>query len=63
MTVAWNSSTADTIWMGDMWGSTLDKIKGRDLQYWGSSPKFDKHGMIEPLVRENTWVLELPMPR
>ena len=48
------------IWMGDMWGSTTDGIKGHDFQYWSSPLQFDADGMIAPLVWENTIVVQLP---
>ena len=49
------------IWMGDLWHSAPDKIKGHDLQYWSSPLQFDASGMIEPLKFEDYWTLELPV--
>lgn len=43
------------IWMGDMWLSRSDGIKGHDLQYWSSPLKFDANGGIKPFVYESSW--------
>ena len=32
------------IWMGDLWGSASDNIKGHDYQYWGAPLIFDING-------------------
>ncbi|MEM9258064.1 MAG: hypothetical protein AAGA62_00375 [Bacteroidota bacterium] len=37
------------LWMGDMWGSASDNVKGHDYQYWSSPLRFDSLGWIEPL--------------
>ena len=49
-----SASGTQYIWMGDIWGSRPDGIKGHDLQYWSSPLKFDDDGMIHRLVRENS---------
>ncbi|HNT34216.1 MAG TPA: hypothetical protein PKH07_04385, partial [bacterium] len=43
------------IWMGDLWGSRPDGIKGHDLQHWSSPMVFRPDGTIEPLKREESW--------
>lgn len=48
------------IWMGDLWGSRKDGIKGHDLQYWSGPLQFDENGMIKTLVREDSVTLKLP---
>jgi hypothetical protein len=47
------------LWMGDLWGSRPDGIKGHDFQYWSSPLQFDKQGNILPLRWENEWTLKL----
>jgi hypothetical protein len=49
------------IWMGDLWRSAPDKIKGHDFQYWSSPLQFDASGMIKQLKFEDYWTLELPV--
>lgn len=48
----------DFIWMGDLWGSASDNIKGHDFQYWSSPLQFDEQGWIKPLELEAEWELE-----
>ncbi len=48
------------LWMGDLWGSRPDGIKGHDFQYWSSPLKFDEDGMIQQLKLENQWKYDLP---
>ncbi|RPH97694.1 MAG: hypothetical protein EHM72_13345 [Calditrichaeota bacterium] len=48
------------VWMGDLWGSCKDGIKGHDLQYWSGPLQFDGSGLIETLVREDSVTLKLP---
>ena len=43
------------IWMGDLWGSAPDNIKGHDQQYWGAPLVFDANGNIEPMVWVDEW--------
>ena len=50
------------IWMGDLWGSCKDGIKGHDFQYLSSPLQFDESGMIKKLVREDAVTLKLPHP-
>ncbi len=37
------------IWMGDLWGSASNGIKGHDYQYWSAPLQFYKNGLIKPL--------------
>jgi hypothetical protein len=37
------------IWMGDLWGSALNNIKGNDFQYWSAPLQFYKNGLIKEL--------------
>jgi hypothetical protein len=46
------------IWMGDLWGSRPDGIKGHDFQYWSSPMEFDTEGGILPLRWEDEWILK-----
>lgn len=48
------------LWMGDLWGSRQDGIKGHDLQYWSSPLHFEPDGMIRQLQWEDQWQFELP---
>lgn len=48
------------LWMGDMWGSAPDNIKGHDIQYWSSPLRFDASGWIQPLRFEANWTFFLP---
>ena len=50
------------IWMGDLWGSRPDGIKGHDIQYWSDPLKFNKDGTIQKLEKENSWYIELTLP-
>jgi len=43
------------IWMGDLWGSASDNIKGHDYQYWGAPLIFDENGDIEPMEWVDEW--------
>ena len=47
------------LWMGDIWGSASDNVKGHDYQYWSSPLRFDEAGWIEPLEYERDWSLSL----
>ncbi|MEL7159607.1 MAG: family 43 glycosylhydrolase [Bacteroidota bacterium] len=47
------------LWMGDMWGSASDNVKGHDYQYWSNPLQFDSLGWIEPLELEEEWTLTL----
>ena len=48
------------IWMGDIWGSASDNVKGHDFQYWSSPLRFDEQGWIERLAYEEEWEVTLP---
>ncbi|MTB50363.1 family 43 glycosylhydrolase [Lewinella sp. W8] len=48
------------IWMGDLWGSASDNVKGHDFQYWSSPLQFDSLGWIAPLSLEEEWRTTLP---
>lgn len=43
------------IWMGDLWGSASDNIKGHDCQYWGAPLVFDLNGDIETMKWVDEW--------
>ena len=49
-------TTTDTafVWMGDLWGSRPDGIKGHDLQYWSAPLVFDSKGIIAPMQYVNS---------
>ncbi len=47
------------IWMGDLWGSALDNIKGHDFQYWSAPLTFYKNGWIKPIEWTNQWKLNI----
>jgi Glycosyl hydrolases family 43 len=46
------------IWMGDLWGSRPDGIKGHDFQYWSSPLQFDTEGGILPMKWEDEWSIK-----
>ncbi len=39
----------DFLWMGDLWGSAPDNVKGHDMQYWSRPLEFYANGLIRPL--------------
>ena len=45
------------LWMGDLWGSAPDNVKGHDMQYWSSPLEFYPNGLIRPLRWEGEWAL------
>ena len=47
------------IWMGDLWGSASDNIKGHDYQFWSSPMQFYSNGLIRPLEWTNQWKLKI----
>ncbi len=47
------------IWMGDMWGSASNNIKGQDYQYWSKPLAFYKNGMIKNLSWTNQFSIKL----
>jgi hypothetical protein len=53
-----NQKKKQYIWIGDMWGSALDNIKGHDIQYWSSPLQFDNLGNIAPLQWSQQWTLK-----
>ncbi len=48
MPVQTNNGT-QYIWMGDLWGSATDGIKGHDYQFWSKPFEFYSNGLIKPL--------------
>jgi hypothetical protein len=49
------------IWIGDLWESNDDGIKGHDATYWHLL-KFDETGMIEPLSWTDRWSATILVP-
>ena len=47
------------IWMGDLWGSRPDNIKGHDQQYWSAPLQFKPDGSIERLAWTGQWSVKL----
>jgi hypothetical protein len=47
------------VWMGDLWGSASDNIKGHDYQYWGSPLVFDDNGDIETMKWVDEWEITI----
>ncbi|MEO0527392.1 MAG: family 43 glycosylhydrolase [Bacteroidota bacterium] len=45
------------IWMGDLWGSASDNVKGHDYQYWSSPLQFNSDGTIRPMQWTDSWSL------
>lgn len=43
------------IWMGDLWGSASDNVKGHDYQYWSTPLQFYPDGTIAPLEWVDSW--------
>jgi hypothetical protein len=43
------------VWMGDLWGSASDNIKGHDYQFWSAPLKFYKNGLIKNLAWIDEW--------
>jgi hypothetical protein len=43
------------VWMGDLWGSRPDGIKGHDFQFWSTPLKFESDGGIQPLKFNSQW--------
>tara|TARA_R110002051_G_scaffold63132_5_gene114955 strand:- start:70144 stop:71535 length:1392 start_codon:yes stop_codon:yes gene_type:complete len=51
-----NSEQGDAfIWMGDLWGSASDNIKGHDYQYWSKPLEFNEDGTIRSLKWSDSW--------
>jgi hypothetical protein len=51
------------IWMGDLWGSASDNIKGHDYQYWSPPLRFRPDGTIMPMEFVDKWTLEVQAGR
>ena len=47
------------IWMGDLWGSRPDNIKGHDFQFWSKPLEFLTDGTIKPLEWVDEWKTEI----
>lgn len=47
------------IWMGDMWGSASDNIKGHDYQFWSKPLKFNADGTIKQLEWTDKWTVKM----
>ncbi|MEL6557467.1 MAG: family 43 glycosylhydrolase [Bacteroidota bacterium] len=47
------------IWMGDLWGSATDHVKGHDFQYWSKPLRFNSDGTIQRLRWTNEWEIAL----
>ncbi len=47
------------IWMGDLWGSATDNVKGHDFQYWSAPLKFNKDGSIQRMQWADEWEVKL----
>lgn len=43
------------IWMGDLWGSRTENVKGQDLQYWSKPMEFNSDGTIKQLEWVDQW--------
>ena len=53
------TSGPEFIWMGDMWGSATDNVKGHDYQYWGAPLRFNRDGSVRRLRWTDEWSVEL----
>jgi hypothetical protein len=47
------------VWVGDLWGSAMDNIKGHDFQFWSAPLHFYSNGLIAPLQWHDKWQLSL----
>ncbi|MGB3465963.1 MAG: family 43 glycosylhydrolase [Cyclobacteriaceae bacterium] len=47
------------IWMGDLWGSAADNIKGHDFQYWSAPLHFNDDGSIQRMRWTDEWEIDL----
>jgi Glycosyl hydrolases family 43 len=43
------------IWMGDLWGSSSENIKGNDYQFWSEPLTFYENGLIKPIKWVDKW--------
>ena len=46
---------SEYIWMGDLWGSASDNVKGHDYQYWSAPLQFNEDGTIQPMRWMDEW--------
>lgn len=49
------ASGKEYIWMGDLWGSASDNIKGHDYQYWSAPLEFYNDGTIKRMEWQSEW--------
>lgn len=49
------------IWIGDLWHSRIDDIKGHDLQYWSPPLHFSEDGSILPIENVSSWSTQLAL--
>jgi hypothetical protein len=47
------------VWMGDLWGSASDDVKGHDYQFWSEPLSFRRDGSIRPLRWADGWTARL----
>jgi hypothetical protein len=47
------------IWMGDLWGSSSENIKGNDYQFWSEPFVFYSNGLIKPIKWVDKWQVNL----
>jgi hypothetical protein len=47
------------IWMGDLWGSSSENIKGNDYQFWSEPFVFYSNGLIKPIKWVDKWHVNL----
>ncbi|MEL7003641.1 MAG: family 43 glycosylhydrolase [Bacteroidota bacterium] len=53
------SKGREFIWMGDLWGSASDNVKGHDYQYWSRPLSFDNQGFIQPMKWVDSWSFDM----
>ena len=51
------------IWIGDLWGSASDNVKGHDYPYWSAPLEFTEAGEILPMRWTDQWSVELQRSR
>ena len=58
-------TTAGTeyIWIGDLWGSASDNVKGHDYPFWSAPLEFTAEGGILPIDWTDEWSVELQRSR
>jgi Glycosyl hydrolases family 43 len=47
------------IWMGDLWGSASDGVKGHDYQFWSAPLQFFSNGLMQPISWTDKWQLTI----